>query len=385
MHISSRFKLTIIFSLLLLFVVGLTLRSFSSTPTHAAKATHGWHIIGSPYVGASSLRSVAAVSASNVWAVGTTYNSPLIEHWNGSQWSIISNPYVSGGILDSVKALSATSIWAIGSSTANGSALIEHYNGKQWSLINSPVPGNWYTTYSLANMTVVSASNIWAAGSLNASDGGNQTLIEHWDGFQWSVIPSPNGDNYSVLNAINAAAANDIWAVGNSWNSPDSSDSHSMLTEHWNGYQWSVIGSPSPGYDNTLNAVVAVSSHDVRAVGSIDSRSYTLAEHWDGVQWTYGNPPNGGYAENALNGEVAFATNNVWAVGSTGNYSPSYVVQPLIEQWNGAHWNIVASPNVAASFSELFGITKVPGNTTTLWAVGDWYNNIYQSLIEFYY
>nr|HET6904716.1 hypothetical protein [Ktedonobacteraceae bacterium] len=383
MHISSRFKLTIIFSLLLVFVVGLTLRSFGSTPTHAAKVTHGWRIVASPLVNGGVLRAVAAVSATNVWAVGTTNSSTLIEHYSGKQWSVVANPNAGAWELNAVKAISTTNIWAVGNSTSNGSALIEHYNGTQWGSVISPLPSDGYSTYTLTGMTVLSASNIWASGYSSTNEG-DQTLIEHYNGIQWSVIPTftYNYNTFSMFNAINAASANDVWAVGSSWDATDDSGNQSTLIEHWDGFQWSVISSPSPGNDDWLNAVIAVSSTDVKAVGAVSTNSYALAEHWDGTQWTYASPPNGGFTANYLNGEIVFATNNAWAVGGYSNANP-YTVKPLIEHWDGVHWTIIANPGTSSSYSELLGISKVP-NTTTLWAVGDLYNNGYQPLIEFY-
>ena len=59
------------------------------------------------------------------------------------------------------------------------------------------------------------------------------------------------GDN--TLNAIDAVAADDIWAVG----SPG-------LTEHWDGNAWSVVPFPSTV---GLSAVAAVASDDVWALG----------------------------------------------------------------------------------------------------------------------
>ena len=42
-----------------------------------------------------------------------------------------------------------------------------------------------------------------------------------------------------------------------------------MLTEHWNGSNWSIVSSPSPGtYNgNELYGVAAISTNDVWAVG----------------------------------------------------------------------------------------------------------------------
>ncbi len=373
MHISSRFKLTIIFSLLFLFVVGLALRGFSSTPTHAAKATHGWHLVASPLIGGSVLRAVAAVSATSAWAVGYSSNSTLIEHYNGKVWSTVPSPNVGAGVLNTVKALSTTNVWAAGTTGYNGTVLIEHYNGKLWSIVNSP----YMVDSTLTGMTVLSATNIWAAGNYYNGYFGQSTLIEHYNGVQWSVIPSPDADNFNSINAINASSPTDVWVVGSHWDAEDDSGSQATLVEHYDGYQWSVVPSPTPGYDDTLNAVIALSSVDVRAVGSASSSTFALAEHWDGIQWTNGVPPNGGVTYNYLNGEVAFATNNIWAVGA---YDSSYVTNTLIEHWDGAHWSIVASPNASPYYNILTGIAKVPG-TTTLWAVGNSGNG---ALIEFY-
>src|ERR1700692_3270935 len=113
MRPSSRFKLSTALALLLIFVVGLTLLGSTSAKTYAAsrffgpstklsvKASCGpWSVVPSANVPSYSnvLYGVAAVSASNVWAVGYYQNNSgttgpsLIEHWNGSKWRIISSP-----------------------------------------------------------------------------------------------------------------------------------------------------------------------------------------------------------------------------------------------------------------------------------------------------
>src|SRR5437870_4001396 len=136
MRFSSRYTLTIFSLLLLVTVGGVSWLHFGSVSTHASKSAPTWHIVASPNPGpGSSLNAIKAISATNVWAVGSLGSSALIEHWNGKQWSLVSSPTVgTGSSLSSLTALSATDIWAVGtlSNSSLTQPLIEHYNGTQW-------------------------------------------------------------------------------------------------------------------------------------------------------------------------------------------------------------------------------------------------------------
>ena len=63
-----------------------------------------------------------------------------------------------------------------------------------------------------------------------------QTLVEHWNGSAWSVVPSPNapGTRSNSLVSVSAVAANDVWAVGYSL----IGFTHQTLIEHWDGSSW---------------------------------------------------------------------------------------------------------------------------------------------------
>ncbi|HYT12441.1 MAG TPA: hypothetical protein VEL12_06610 [Candidatus Nitrosopolaris sp.] len=87
--------------------------------------------------GASSVfMSVAAVSSSDVWAVGTYFDGagsprPLAQHWDGLQWNMVL-PVVggTGSTFVGVVAIASNSLWSVGS--FNDSAgivypLAEHY------------------------------------------------------------------------------------------------------------------------------------------------------------------------------------------------------------------------------------------------------------------
>jgi hypothetical protein len=66
--------------------------------------------------GQASLEALAAVSPNNVWIVGGHDGHNLVMHWNGKSWRVERTPLdgLRGTNLSGVSALSATEIWAVG-------------------------------------------------------------------------------------------------------------------------------------------------------------------------------------------------------------------------------------------------------------------------------
>ncbi len=405
-----RFWLWIILPILVvILVIGAVIAFFAfptfhianpAASTSSSSTAAGWRVIPGPNPGGSQngLNAVAAISANDIWAVGTFSRSnnsngsqALIAHWNGKQWSSVPSPnsQLALNILNGVAAVSPDSVWAVGYDTdsspspgtfpAGTHTLIEHWNGSQWSIVPSPDPG--LTLDILNGVTAVSSNDVWAIGYFSSSPINPNTpasihaLIEHWNGTQWSVVPSPGtGTIQNMLNAVAAISASDIWAAG-AFCCIDNQPGAQPLIEHWNGARWSIIQSPNPGWPQSiLNGLAALSADDIWAVGaSYRSSMYpdlTLAEHWDGTKWSIIPTPNNATANNnGLAGVTAIATSDVWAVG----YSPNtYPVQgqTLIEHWNGKQWNIVGSPSPAqTSNNYLISVTHIP-HSSTVWSVG---------------
>src|SRR5258706_11277640 len=144
----------------------------------------------------------------------------------------------------------------------------------------------------------------------------------------WSVVPSPNGSSSSGLSAVAAVSANDIWAVGSSGSQMGSGQT---VIENWDGTQWSLVQSPSTGsLYNTLTGVAVVSASDVWAVGwqANGGPSQTLIEHWDGTQWSVVTSPNPSSVGNELFGVAAVSRPNGQAFGVTYNTHPHMSLQP---------------------------------------------------------
>jgi hypothetical protein len=141
----------------------------------------------------------------------------------------------------------------------------------------------------------------------------------------------------------------------------------STLIEHWNGSKWRIVPSPDgPSAPSTLSALTALSANDVWAVGSSDSA--TLVEHWNGTTWSVVQSPNGDLPESYLAGVAGLSTNDVWAVG--GSYDPISGIGPAISlHWDGSNWTRMATPNPDPDYDFLAGVTRVP-TAQTIWAVG---------------
>ena len=86
------------------------------------------------------LYSVAASSASNVWAAGLHPDSSMIVHWNGKAWTqSLANTL---GYFLGVATDSRTDAWAVGGTNwfSPSETFIEHWNGKAWTHVPSPSP-----------------------------------------------------------------------------------------------------------------------------------------------------------------------------------------------------------------------------------------------------
>jgi hypothetical protein len=92
--------------------------------------------------------------------------------------------------LAGVTALSPTSMWAVGNTAqaALYQTLVEHYDGTAWTQMPSPSVPN--VNSALYSVSAISASNLWATGSTYANRYSQKTLVEHYDGTAWTIVPS---------------------------------------------------------------------------------------------------------------------------------------------------------------------------------------------------
>ncbi len=329
----------------------------------SAFASASWHLAlnAGPY---QQFKGVSATATNDVWAVGTYNPTPtsslqtLTEHWNGTAWSLVPSPVV--GTVDdelySVAAIAANDAWAVGYSmetSGNFKALIEHWNGTAWSLVSGP-PIAATIFYSVA---ASSSSDVWISGQYADAKGNSLPLIIHWDGAQWSIVASQlfANDTYGGVNSLAVLSPNDVWAVGthNTLGYPVSA-----FATHWNGHAWSYV---PVGGSLDLGSISATSDTNAWTVGYGNDSTSNVIEHWDGNHWVF--VPNLTLPNLELNAIHAITSTNVWAVGS---YDSNSGQQAIIEHWDGTTWTASDSPTVN---DPLFAITRVP-HTGQLWSVG---------------
>ena len=177
--------------------------------------------------------------------------APPCQSWTST---LPPSPGAGDNELFGVTALSACNVWAVGSyrMTATGPllSLAEHWNGTAWKVVPTPNPGT--STNFIRAVSAFSASNVWAVGHAD-----NSTLILHWNGTAWAQVPSPSPGAGNDLNGVDAVSATSAWAVGEF---SDSGSQQKTLILRWNGTKWSQVASPAPGAGSVLDAVTATSA-----------------------------------------------------------------------------------------------------------------------------
>jgi hypothetical protein len=253
-----------------------------------------------------------------------------------------------------------------GPAAASAAACQASSGAQVWGGPPPPNPGT--TNNDLSGVTVLSPCDAWGVGFYQDNGGLDQTLIEHWDGTAWTVVPSPDVAGQSnELNAVRAKSAADVWAVGESF----VADTHQTLILHWDGSAWTKVASPNPGGSAYLTAVRAVSATDAWAVGSYftGGEFQPLTLHWNGQKWAQVASPQPGPV-GALYGVAATSASNAWAVGSTGPSGSAKAITrdgTLILHWDGSAWTQVPSPGPGIS-SDLFAVAS--SSAGDIWAVG---------------
>ncbi len=345
-------------------------------PAAAAASGATWTITPVPNPGTfPSLLGIAASSATDAWNVGYFEESSgavyhtLTEHWNGTAWTQVASPGAPVGvnILKSVADLSSTNAWAVGYSeddindlAPQQAPLIEHWNGRAWSIVPAAADPNGAQD-TLAAVAATGASDVWAVGEhFDAAVGGNDGLVEHWDGIRWALLPGPQGA--STLTAVTAISSTDVWVAG-------TAPSSQPFFGHWNGQAWTSVSSPAIAGSTDVTALAATGPADVWAAGyqraNVRRAPYqTLVEHWDGKAWTVLPSPNPSAISDLLLGLAALSPGDAWAVGY--QYLSGGGAASLAAHWDGSAWTAASTPQPSgATYTELAGAAALrPG---TVW------------------
>lgn len=309
-----------------------------------------------------SFNGVKAIAPNNAWLVGSHVDTstgaivPLIQHWNGTSWRAVASPTFPQGSasLSAITATSATDVWAVGDFPGLFiDPLVEHFDGHAWTQVQ--VPNGNGDEFRLLGVSADSPKDVWAVGSESEGDGAPPTVtrVMHFNGTSWTVQSTPNrfptGGGSDQLNGVVALSPTNVWAVGAV---TDTNSNSTTLIEHFDGTSWTIVPSPSPAIhsgfpaNDQLTAVTAVSSNDVYAVGFeqttlLDDNfsSTPLALHWDGSTWSIVPTPSpgtspGGLVDDLLFGATSLPNGNVWFVG-VGSDPNSFATPSLVLHASG--------------------------------------------------
>lgn len=331
----------------------------------------GWCAVAGPggfnsNYAAPQLNGIAALSANNVWIVGSYADTVLVEHWDGQHWSIVPSPDLSksgNSGLNSISALSSNDIWAVGAivpgyehfNSAMGiHTLVEHWDGQHWSVVPSPdiqAAGN-----ELRGVVALAPDDVWVVGRTRPDFASSTPLIEHWNGSSWSLAQLPAAFSAGFFQSVTATSANDVWAVGGLGTT-------GQLTSgiaHWNGQQWQMV----KGASNAT--LLHIAAHDARDIWTTGFDGFI--EHWDGKSWNRIRDPHlinqsGRGVNDVLSGITVVEANDVWVVGA--QFGAANSPQIVMEHWDGKSWSAVS--HQAAQMGTLTNLATANGK---FWAIG---------------
>ena len=269
------------------------------------------------------------------------------------EWSVATSPPAKG-VFDAVSCPSTKSCFAVGgralSDRGPERTLIEHWNGHNWGVMPSPIPtGAAYV--GLSGVSCPSTKSCFAVGGSATIDEVSTILVEHWNGHSWSIMTSPR-PRRGGLSDVSCPSPKSCFAVGSS-------------LEHWNGTTWSIMTTPTPG---GLGSVSCPSTQSCFAVGQHGTK--TFVAHWNGRNWRSMPSPNAVGYSNSLFGVSCPDVHSCFAVGRKLNQQRT-TYATLIERWNGTSWTIMNGPDLdipSDSSAVLFDV-RCP-NTNMCIAVG---------------
>jgi hypothetical protein len=205
---------------------------------------------------------------------------PRLAGSSGNWWATGRSRYGTGG--------SADSIW-IAHLTSGGP--VAAYGGPSTSE-NSAGVCLW----------VGSSTDLWAGGFLDlglVDSAGQRPFLWHHDGSTATEVPLTGlmpADSPGAIQGIHGVAGDDLWAVGQIDDQTVSPDVQRILIFHWDGAAWSAVSGldtllpPAHGVQQALYDVYAYATDDVWAVGTVGyssgSDGQLLALHWDGAAWS---------------------------------------------------------------------------------------------------
>jgi hypothetical protein len=231
----------------------------------------------------AALHDVDLSDAKDVWAVGGApyfdEESSLVLRWDGRAWSRIESPS-DIWYYRAVAVVGSEDVWAVGRTGKSfGDARVTHWDGEAWSEPPFPAADEAYTT----SVDAIAHDDVWVGGGKGTFE--LEPYLAHWDGETWTTVKLKERIPSGIVNGLTAVASNDVWAIVSVEDAVPGavpvedvfSDPLPSLLLHWDGSEWTTIPSPGP-YE--LELVTAFGPNDLWVT------SRQMLHHWNGRRWT---------------------------------------------------------------------------------------------------
>jgi trimeric autotransporter adhesin len=277
-----------------------------------------------------------------------------VAKWDGLAWSPLGAGV--GGIPSEVSALlafddgSGPALFAGGVfAIAGGGAAsrIAKWDGTSWSPLGAGVAGVGAAVRALAVFDAGSGPELFAGGNFTSAGGTTLTDFARWNGASWSPIgPTGQGVDSDVFTlAVFDDGSGPALHVGGFFAHTGSTVAHDVAK--WDGAQWSSVGSPLTGFNNTVRALSVFdegsgprlfAGGDFTAAGGLPA---TRIARWDGTAWSELGPSGVGIS-GTVHALASFDDGSGSALYAAGSFaSAGGVSASCIARWNGTTWSQV--------------------------------------------
>jgi hypothetical protein len=168
------------------------------------------------------ISDASAPAANDIWAA-SEYGGYVL-HWNGARWRLAMR--WPRGMITGLTAVSASDVWAFGT-TAGGTRETGtwHFNGRSWRRVRGAAA-------SIYRASAVSRNDIWAIAAAPKAD-----TILAYQGRSWRRVHTGGALAGVTLHDVLAISDDSVWVVGDEV----STGSVRVVLAHWNGARWQRI------------------------------------------------------------------------------------------------------------------------------------------------
>lgn len=306
-----------------------------------------------PVAGAAftGIQSMAAVSPTEVYILGSTTGSQTVFRWNGSTFTDLAATITA---TDAVTTDGPDSVWLLG-----GDEVAHYTSTAGWTHHAFPTGFAYSTALSSAGRMEIAAAN----GRVFVADEGKRMTF---DGTTWTTVGYTsenftgiwgNGDQFHAFGPsqwthgngttvtrepppggtaafVWGTSASDLWAF-----------STSGTAFQYDGSTWSTRGSAS-GFAAGTSAT---------NVWALSSNVNGMAHHWTGSMFMSYAMPNNFVAADIW----SISPTQAWAVGR--NFTNS---APMFVAWNGSNWSTASGPPTSSSLQSVWASA-----TSDIWVV----------------